>query len=74
MIGHTGFLMTARALAPGVALPETKRRGVKPEYSDDDVEVWTPGATGQRQASDKKIRKTMREAQDRAAKSARKNL
>lgn len=74
MIGHTGFLMTARALAPGVALPETKRRGVKPEYSDDDVEVWTPGATGQRQASDKKIRKTMREAQDRASKSARKNL
>lgn len=71
MIGHTGFLMTARALAPGVELPETKRRVAKPEYSDDDVEAWTPGATGQRHASDKKIRKTVRKAQDRASKSAK---
>ena len=71
MIGHTGFLMTARALAPGVVLPETKRRVAKPEYSDEDVEAWTPGATGQRHASDKKIRKTVRQAQQRAQKSAR---
>jgi tRNA (adenine57-N1/adenine58-N1)-methyltransferase len=63
--------MTARALAPGVELPETKRRVGKPEYSDDDVEAWTPGATGQRHASDKKIRKTVRKAQDRASKSAK---
>ena len=74
MIGHTGFLMTARALAPGVALPETKRRVAKPEYSDEDVEAWTPGATGQRHASDKKIRKTVRQAQERAEKSAREVL
>jgi len=74
MIGHTGFLMTARALAPGVVLPETKRRVAKPEYSDEDVEAWTPGATGQRQASDKKIRKTVRQAQERAEKSSREIL
>jgi len=74
MIGHTGFLMTARALAPGVALPETKRRAAKPEYSDADVEAWTPGATGQRQASDKKIRKTVRQARERAEKSQKENL
>lgn len=74
MIGHTGFLMTARALAPGVELPETKRRVAKPEYSDEDVEAWTPGATGQRHASDKKIRKTVRQAQERAEKSAREVL
>jgi len=74
MIGHTGFLMTARALAPGVVLPETKRRVAKPEYSDEDVEAWTPGATGQRHASDKKIRKTVRQAQERAEKSAREDL
>ena len=74
MIGHTGFLMTARALAPGVVLPETKRRVAKPEYSEEDVEAWTPGATGQRHASDKKIRKTVRQAQKRAEKSAREVL
>ena len=74
MIGHTGFLRTARALAPGVDLPETKRRVAKPEYSDEDVEAWTPGATGQRQASDKKIRKTVRQAQERAGKSSREIL
>jgi tRNA (adenine57-N1/adenine58-N1)-methyltransferase len=74
MIGHTGFLMTARALAPGVELPETKRRVAKPEYSDADIELWTPGATGQRQASDKKIRKTVRQAQERAQKSQKESL
>jgi tRNA (adenine57-N1/adenine58-N1)-methyltransferase len=74
MIGHTGFLMTARALAAGVELPETKRRVAKPEYSDEDVEAWTPGATGQRQASDKKIRKTVRRAQERAVKSSKDSL
>ena len=73
MIGHTGFVMTARALAAGTTLPETQKRAAKPEYSDEDVEAWTPGATGQRHASDKKIRKTVREAQERARKSAQGN-
>ena len=62
MIGHTGFLLTARRLAPGVILPELKRRASKSDFSDADVELWTPGALGERQASDKRLRKTAREA------------
>ncbi|HEX4059051.1 MAG TPA: tRNA (adenine-N1)-methyltransferase [Galbitalea sp.] len=62
MIGHTGFLLTARRLAPGVRLPEVARRASKSDYSDDDVEVWTPGALGDRTASDKSLRKSVREA------------
>ena len=69
MIGHTGFVVTTRLLAPGAVLPETKRRVAKPEYSEEDVELWTPGATGQRHGSDKKIRQTLRQAQARATRS-----
>ena len=68
MIGHTGFLLTARRLAPGVVLPELKRRASKSDFSDEDVELWTPGALGERTASDKSLRKSIREA--RAAASA----
>jgi tRNA (adenine57-N1/adenine58-N1)-methyltransferase len=70
MIGHTGFLLTARRLAPGAVLPALKRRASKSEYSDEDVELWTPGALGERTASDKKLRKTAREAAAAAAKAA----
>jgi tRNA (adenine57-N1/adenine58-N1)-methyltransferase len=63
MIGHTGFLMTARRLAPGAVLPALKRRASKSDYSDEDVEAWTPGALGERTSSDKRLRKTAREAQ-----------
>jgi tRNA (adenine57-N1/adenine58-N1)-methyltransferase len=68
MIGHTGFLIAARRLAPGARLPEVARRASKSDYSDEDVEVWTPGALGDRTASDKSLRKSIREA--RAAASA----
>lgn len=67
MIGHTGFLMTARRLAPGAIVPEVKRRASKSDYTDEDVEAWTPGALGERQASAKRLRKTAREAQAAAA-------
>lgn len=60
MIGHTGFLLTARRLAPGAVLPELKRRASKSDYSDADVEAWTPGALGERSTSDKRLRKTAR--------------
>ena len=70
MIGHTGFLLTARRLAPGVVLPELKRRASKSDFSDEDVELWTPGALGERTASDKRLRKTAREA-GRAADAAK---
>ena len=62
MIGHTGFLLTARRLAPGTVLPELKRRASKSDFSDADVELWTPGSLGERQVSDKRLRKTAREA------------
>ena len=62
MVAHTGFLMTARRLAPGSVLPELKRRASKTDFSDEDVEIWTPGALGERNASSKRLRKTAREA------------
>lgn len=63
MVAHTGFLLTARRLASGAVLPALKRRASKSEYSDEDVEVWTPGALGERSASDKSLRRAVREAQ-----------
>ncbi|MBD8659623.1 tRNA (adenine-N1)-methyltransferase [Frigoribacterium sp. CFBP 8754] len=66
MIGHTGFLITARRLAPGAVLPQLKRRPSKSDYSEADVEAWTPGALGDRSASDKKLRKTARQARTAA--------
>ncbi|AMM20792.1 SAM-dependent methyltransferase [Frondihabitans sp. PAMC 28766] len=71
MIAHTGFLMTARRLAPNAVLPQLKRRASKSDFTDEDVELWTPGAVGDRRASDKKLRKTARQAQDAAAKAVR---
>ena len=65
MIAHTGFLVSTRRLAPGTTLPQLKRK-VKPEYSDEDVEAWTPGALGQRQSSDKRARKAARQAETSA--------
>jgi tRNA (adenine57-N1/adenine58-N1)-methyltransferase catalytic subunit len=66
MVAHTGFLMTARRLAPGAVLPALKRRASKTEYSDEDVEVWTPGALGERHASDKRLRRAVRDARTAA--------
>jgi tRNA (adenine57-N1/adenine58-N1)-methyltransferase len=63
MVAHTGFLLTARRLAPGAVLPQLKRRASKSDFSDEDVEAWTPGALGERTASDKSLRKTARAAQ-----------
>lgn len=70
MIAHTGFLLTARRLAPGAVLPELKRRPSKTEFSDADVEAWTPGALGERTPSDKVLRKRARAA-DAAARRSR---
>ncbi len=66
MIGHTGFLLTARRLAPGAVLPDLKRRASKSDFTDEDVEAWTPGALQERQVSDKILRKRVRSAQHSA--------
>lgn len=61
MIGHTGFLLTARRLAPDTELPDFKtRRGNKIEGSAEDYDAWLSGAVGQRPISEKKLRKTVR--------------
>jgi len=62
MVAHTGFLLTARRLAPGAIAPSVKRRASKSSYGDADVEQWTPGAVGDREISDKNLRKRAREA------------
>lgn len=50
MVAHTGFLITARRLAPGTQLPQLKRRASKTEFSDADMGTWlpdlAPGAEG----------------------------
>jgi len=62
MVAHTGFLITARRLAPDTVLPALKRRASKTDFSDEDVEAWTPGALGERTTSDKRARKAARTA------------
>ncbi|WP_437584841.1 tRNA (adenine-N1)-methyltransferase [Paramicrobacterium sp. CJ85] len=74
MIGHTGFLISARRLAPGTVLPELKRRASKSDYTAEDVEAWTPGALGERAVSDKILRKRARAAESGAETSKARDL
>jgi len=69
MVGHTGFLITARRLAPGTVLPQPPRRASKTEYGDEDVELWTPGALGDAVKSDKRLRRVVRDARALASES-----
>ncbi|MES2171250.1 MAG: tRNA (adenine-N1)-methyltransferase [Actinomycetota bacterium] len=66
MVAHTGFLLTARRLAPGTVMPQLKRRPSKTDFTDEDVEAWTPGALGERSATDKTLRRTARAARTAA--------
>jgi tRNA (adenine57-N1/adenine58-N1)-methyltransferase len=45
MIGHTGFLVTARRLAPGVTAPPRRRRPAKGAHSAEDETNTQPYAT-----------------------------
>jgi tRNA (adenine57-N1/adenine58-N1)-methyltransferase len=65
MGGHTGFLLTARRLAPGTQLPSFSRRN-KPEFEDEDIAVWNPEHVGERSISEKKLRKSIRSAKSSA--------
>lgn len=61
MIGHTGFLLTSRRMAPGVQAPVRKRRPAKGAYTEDSE--WTPEDLGEHAVSDKKVRRVRRDAQ-----------
>ncbi|WP_201520731.1 tRNA (adenine-N1)-methyltransferase [Gulosibacter hominis] len=75
MVGHTGFLLTARRLAPNTQTPQQTPRANKAVGSSVDWEAWTPSdpaawteqAVGVRTVSDKVLRKRAREAQRAAA-------
>lgn len=67
MIAHTGFLVIARRMAPGVAPLEKKKRPQGAPASTEDVDAWTKPevteeAVGARVAQGKKLRRVMREA------------
>jgi len=57
MVGHTGFLVTTRRLAAGVAPPARRRRPAKGYDSED----WSPEGLGERAVSEKKIRRVRRD-------------
>jgi tRNA (adenine57-N1/adenine58-N1)-methyltransferase len=54
MIAHTGFLLSARRMAPGVTPPARRRRPAPGAYSDI---PWGPEELGERTPSDKKVRR-----------------
>lgn len=70
MVAHTGFLLTARLLAPGV---EPQARSTRPAKSSeglggqwDSEDGWTDQAVGARTASVKKLRKVRRDVTSKA--------
>ena len=70
MIGHTGFLLFARRLAPGVDPLERKKRPQGSEPSAEDRAHWEGGeftdeTIGHRYASGKKMRRLKREVGSR---------
>lgn len=62
MVGHTGFLLRTRRLAPGTVLPPRPHRGSKVEPTEEDLYAWTPDALGLRVPPDKKVRRALRDA------------
>lgn len=69
MVAHTGFLVTARRLAPDTVPPERVRR---PAPAADGAEdhlagsQWTPEALGERTAAERKTRRVARDLTARA--------
>lgn len=66
MVAHTGFLISARRLADGSARLAPKRRASKSDFTTEDLNAWTPQALGERNVSDKKLRRAARDAQNLA--------
>lgn len=69
MVAHTGFLVTARLLAPGTVSPQRARRPAPSSYNEDGqlMVEWTEEAFGERTTSPKKVRKVSRDLARRAA-------
>lgn len=71
MHGHTGFLLTTRRLAPGTAAPVRRRRPAPGAYGEDYAaptdQEWTAEDVGERTVSDKRLRRTRRDAERGAA-------
>lgn len=70
MVAHTGFLISARRLADGSGRLAPKRRASKTEFTEEDMNAWTPMALGERNVSNRKLRRAARDARklaDRAA-------
>lgn len=70
MIAHTGFLITARRLADGAPRLAPKRRASKSEYTQEDLQAWTPMLLGEREVTDKKARRAGRDARHLASRAA----
>ncbi len=70
MVGHTGFLATARRLAPGTVPPQRTRRPAPGAHSSDESPPagdWSPEALGERTTSERKVRRVTRDLRARAA-------
>lgn len=65
MVAHTGFLVTARVLAPGTVPPMRARRPAPAAYDAEGLE-WSPEALGERATSERKVRKVARDLAMRA--------
>lgn len=61
MVGHTGFLLVTRRLADGVDGLALKKRA-KTEFTEEDMNAWTPASVGERPYSDRKLRRAARDA------------
>ena len=68
MVGHTGFLVTARRMAPGFRAPERRRRPA-PGARDAEGLEWNAAAFGLREVSERKLRRLRRSATDQAGQS-----
>jgi tRNA (adenine57-N1/adenine58-N1)-methyltransferase len=59
MVGHTGFLLSSRRIAPGAVAPERRRRPAKGAYPGAEEE-WSPEDLGERPVSEKRVRRVRR--------------
>ncbi|OKL50045.1 tRNA (adenine-N1)-methyltransferase [Boudabousia marimammalium] len=70
MVAHTGFLLTARRMAAGVEPPTVSRRPAKEAQGLagqwDETEEWSLPAIGQRDISERKVRRVHRDVTARA--------